>query len=204
MPNGTKTTPTPSTGKNGREEMTTTREVGGWQITPGLYRHIKSGGLYTVFGLVRHHETGTPMVVYYSHQHGSVSTRPIHGFTTPRCSDPDGFVERFALITDRPGSVGQPPLDGLQPTLLWTSATLLRNFELFEAALGGVGKPPEAKSGASDAGDDHLAAVVAELEHALEMLRKEQFERAKQHASSETPNVGAPPNASDRERGVGL
>ena len=66
------------------------REINvGMTITPGLYRHTKSEGLYTVFCLVRHHETGNPMVVYYSHGHGSVSTRPLHGFTGTRCSDPD-------------------------------------------------------------------------------------------------------------------
>lgn len=114
--------------------MTTTREVGGMNLAPGLYRHTKSGGLYTVFGLVRHHETGNPMVVYYSHGHGSVSTRPLYGFEGPRCSDPDGFVERFEFVAN--GAALS------LPTVLWTHETLLRNFDLFEAALGGVGKPP--------------------------------------------------------------
>jgi hypothetical protein len=121
--------------------MTTTREVGGMCITPGLYRHTKSGGLYTVLGLVRHHETGNPMVVYYSHGHGSVSTRPLHGFTGPRCADPDGFAERFTLVSKAPTTNGCMPLDPAS-LVLWTSETLLRNFALFEAALAGVGQPP--------------------------------------------------------------
>jgi hypothetical protein len=123
--------------------MATTREVGGMTIAPGLYRHAKSGDFYTVLGLVRHHETGNPMVVYYSHKHGSVSTRPLHGFVGPRCSDPDGFAERFEFIADAispPPPVSSPVLPA---TVRWTSATLLRNFDLFEAALGGVGNPPE-------------------------------------------------------------
>lgn len=177
--------------------MATTREVGGWQVTPGLYRHIKSGGLYTVFGLIRHHETGRPMVVYYSHAHGSVSTRPLQGFGGPRCADPDGFEGRFIpIIIDRPGSVGEPPIDGLHETLLWTSETLLRNFALFEAALVGVGKPPEAPilvAPRSPSSDECLAETVASLEHALEMLRKEQFERA---ASKGASDVGEAPNTS--------
>ncbi|HMI84858.1 MAG TPA: DUF1653 domain-containing protein [Polyangiaceae bacterium] len=135
--------------------MTTTREVGGMTLTRGLYKHTKSGGLYTVLGLVRHHETGNPMVVYYSHGHGSVSTRPLYGFVGPRCSDPDGFADRFELISKTPSTNGRVPLDS-SSVVLWTSETLLRNFALFEAALSGVGPPPS--SGAHDCDpccDDH-------------------------------------------------
>jgi hypothetical protein len=117
--------------------MTTTREVGGMTIIPGVYRHTKSGGIYTVFGLVRHHETGHPMVIYYSHSHGTLSTRPLHGFVGPRCADPDGFAERFEFISSDPTTNGAP-LD-VPSFELWTSETLLRNFALFEAALAGVG-----------------------------------------------------------------
>jgi hypothetical protein len=124
--------------------MATTREVGGMPLTPGLYRHTKSGDLYTVLGLVRHHETGNPMVVYYSHKHGSVSTRPLHGFVGPRCSDPDGFAERFEFLAD--ATFPAASSSNLPVTVRWTSATLLRNFDLFEAALGGVGNPPPVKT----------------------------------------------------------
>jgi Protein of unknown function (DUF1653) len=121
--------------------MTTTHEVGGMTLTPGLYRHIKSGALYTVLGLVRHHETSKPMVIYYSHGHGSLSTRPLHGFVTSRCSDPDGFADRFECV-----EVGMPPEIARKDDSVvhWTHDTLLRNFALFEAALRGVGKPPVA------------------------------------------------------------
>lgn len=119
--------------------MTTTREVSGIPFDPGLYRHTKSGGLYTALGIVRHHETGQPMVVYFSHTHGSVSTRPLYGFVGPRCSDPDGFADRFEYLADASRTPAGP---GLPATVLWTNETLLRNFGLFEASLGGVGTPP--------------------------------------------------------------
>lgn len=116
--------------------MTTTREVAGIPFDPGLYRHTKSGGLYTALGVVRHHETGGPMVIYYSHTHGSVSTRPLYGFVGPRCADPDGFAERFELITKSPSIAVQlpdaPAIDR------WRSETLLRNFDLLDAALLGI------------------------------------------------------------------
>lgn len=122
------------------------REVDGMTLAPGLYRHIGSGGFYTVFGLVRHHETGKAMVLYYSHGHGTLNTRPLHGFATSRCSDPDGFANRFELYDN--GFAGVPPV------VLWTSTTLLRNFALFDAALVGVGKPPNAILGIDDDDDD--------------------------------------------------
>lgn len=120
--------------------MTTTREVAGMTLAPGLYRHIKSGALYTVLGLVRHHETGKPMVLYYSHGHGTLSTRPLHGFATSRCSDPDGFAERFELLNE-PRRAPDPESPGVSAVVLWSNETLLRNFAMFDAALRGVGKP---------------------------------------------------------------
>jgi hypothetical protein len=54
---------------------------------PGLYRHTVSDGLYTVEGLVTHHEKRLPMVVYVSHTYGGRSTRPLLGWP----GDPDGF-----------------------------------------------------------------------------------------------------------------
>jgi hypothetical protein len=109
----------------------TTREVGGIRLPTGLYRHIRSGGLYTVLGLVRHHETGHPMVIYYSHGHGTLSTRPLHPLATSRCSDPDGFEGRFEYLADASPAAA---------VVLWVSDTLLRNFALFDAALTGVGQ----------------------------------------------------------------
>lgn len=175
--------------------MTTTREVDGERIASGLYRHIRSGGIYTVLGLVRHHETGKAMVIYYSHAHGTVNTRPLHGFVGPKgCSDPDGFAERFEFITSEfmmgphPATLMETEASlltllgvAVDPTELWTSQTLLRNFSIFEAALAGVGKPlaGEPKTLNLAGTDDRLAAAVLALERALEVLRKEQFERAK-------------------------
>lgn len=128
--------------------MTTTREVAGMKLMPGLYRHIKSGCFYTALGLVRHHETGKPMVIYYSHGHGTLSTRPLHGFVTSRCSDPDGFADRFELVADATRGHAGP---GLPATEIWTSDTLLRNFALFDAALVGVGQPnDDARCGCHD------------------------------------------------------
>lgn len=61
------------------------------EFTPGLYRHHK-GGLYTAIGLVRHHDTGLPMVVYVSHAKGHVSVRPLNGWP----GDPDGWLDPVA------------------------------------------------------------------------------------------------------------
>lgn len=116
--------------------MATTREVDGKSLGHGLYRHKKSGGLYTVLGLIRHHETGHAMVVYYSHGHGSVSTRPLWGFEGARCSDPDGFLGTPTGPFERFEAVTLPN----QPTEHWVCNTLCRNFDLFETALQGVSK----------------------------------------------------------------
>lgn len=139
--------------------MATTREVEGKTLAPGLYRHKKSGGLYTVLGLIRHHETGRPMVVYYSHSHDSVSTRPLWGFAYfDGCNDCDGFLggpggpfERFELVTDP---------DRLA-TEFWVSATLRRNFDLFETALNGVGLSKSLEAPPNDA---RIARVLELLE----------------------------------------
>jgi hypothetical protein len=138
--------------------MTTTRKVDGASLTTGLYRHIRSGGLYTVLGLVRHHESGAPMVIYFSHGHGTLNTRPLRGFATSRCSDPDGFAERFEFLAD--ATVKRTPAgQGVAAVVFWANDTLLRNFALFDAALVGVGKPPAnvppSSSGAKGDDDDH-------------------------------------------------
>jgi hypothetical protein len=46
---------------------------------PGIYRHYK-GGVYTAVGLVTHHETRKPMVLYFSHDKGSYNARPLVGW----------------------------------------------------------------------------------------------------------------------------
>jgi hypothetical protein len=75
---------------------------------PGLYRHTVSGGLYTVEGLITHHEKRLPMVLYVSHKYGGRSTRPLLGWP----GDPDGFFNsvqhhgerwlRFSYVGDLP------------------------------------------------------------------------------------------------------
>lgn len=61
-------------------------------IKPGIYRHYK-GGLYTVFGLVTHHETRQRMVLYVSLTTGTFTVRPLVGTK----QDPDGFNDVFPL-----------------------------------------------------------------------------------------------------------
>lgn len=62
------------------------------EFRPGLYRHYK-GGLYTAVGLVSHHETREPMVLYISHTYGGLSVRPLHGWR----GDPDGFLDPIPM-----------------------------------------------------------------------------------------------------------
>jgi hypothetical protein len=52
----------------------------------GVYRHYK-GGLYTALGVVFHHESRQPMVIYLSHERGTVSVRSLFGHS----GDPDGW-----------------------------------------------------------------------------------------------------------------
>jgi hypothetical protein len=49
-------------------------------FTPGLYRHMKSGGLYTAMRLIRHGANRKPMVVFVSHRYGGESTRALYGW----------------------------------------------------------------------------------------------------------------------------
>lgn len=72
-------------------------------IRPGLYRHYK-GPLYTALGIVEHHETHLPYVLYVSHTTGKVKIRPLK----PVPGDLDGWddwvefegkrVKRFTYI----------------------------------------------------------------------------------------------------------
>ena len=55
-------------------------------ICPRLYRHYK-GPLYTALGIVEHHETHLPYVLYVSHTTGKVKIRPLK----PVPNDPDGW-----------------------------------------------------------------------------------------------------------------
>jgi hypothetical protein len=65
-------------------------------FTFGTYRHYK-GDLYTAIGLVTHHETRLPMVLYVSHAKGCVNCRPLHGWP----HDPDGFCDAVTLDDGR-------------------------------------------------------------------------------------------------------
>lgn len=58
-------------------------------IEPGLYRHQRSGGLYTVIGMATHHEKRLPMVKYVSHTYGGENVRPLYGWP----GDPDGWLD---------------------------------------------------------------------------------------------------------------
>lgn len=55
----------------------------------GVYRHYK-GGLYTAYGIVRHHDSGQKMVVYMSHEKGTHNVRPLSGWA----EDPDGWTDK--------------------------------------------------------------------------------------------------------------
>jgi hypothetical protein len=71
----------------------------------GTYRHYR-GDLYTAIGLVTHHHTRQPMVLYVSHAKGCVNCRPLFA----QAGDPDGFygavvvnghsVPRFELVEE--------------------------------------------------------------------------------------------------------
>lgn len=58
----------------------------------GIYRHYK-GDLYTALAIVFHHETRSPMALYFSHAKGSVNVRPLRGWP----SDPDGWFDKVTV-----------------------------------------------------------------------------------------------------------
>ena len=74
---------------------------------PGLYQHY-TGPTYTALGLVEHHETHLPYVLYVSHTTGKVKLRPLK----PVPGDPDAWsdwvehegkrVRRFAYLGEKP------------------------------------------------------------------------------------------------------
>jgi Protein of unknown function (DUF1653) len=72
----------------------------------GIYEHYK-GGRYTAVMVVQHHQTREPMVVYVSHERGSVNCRPLRGwkfggdFSDGPAVDPDGFLDEVTLADDK-------------------------------------------------------------------------------------------------------
>ncbi len=71
----------------------------------GIYEHYR-GGRYTALMIVQHHDTRRPMVVYVSHERGSINCRPLRGWSgplyaeddprrlqDPACHDPDGWLD---------------------------------------------------------------------------------------------------------------
>lgn len=71
----------------------------------GIYEHYR-GGRYTALMIVQHHDTRRPMVVYVSHERGSINCRPLRGWSgtlhaeddpkrleDPECHDPDGWLD---------------------------------------------------------------------------------------------------------------
>lgn len=78
----------------------------------GNYRHYK-GGTYTALGLVSHHDSRAPMVLYVSHSTGEPAVRPLK----PAPNDPDAWndwveregkrVRRFSYLG--PGASSKQP-----------------------------------------------------------------------------------------------
>ncbi len=71
----------------------------------GVYEHYK-GSRYTALMIVRHHDTGKPMVVYASHEKGTLNVRPLwgwHGSVAGELHDPDGWLD------DVTGPTYEPP-----------------------------------------------------------------------------------------------
>jgi hypothetical protein len=64
----------------------------------GIYEHYR-GGRYTALMLVQHHDTRQPMVVYVSHEKGSVNCRPLRGWYQENgslCIDTDGWLDEIS------------------------------------------------------------------------------------------------------------
>jgi hypothetical protein len=67
----------------------------------GVYEHYK-GGRYTAIMIVQHHDTRRPMVVYTSHEKGSINCRPLRGWAgaiqggpNAQLHDPDGWLDEI-------------------------------------------------------------------------------------------------------------
>jgi hypothetical protein len=66
---------------------------------PGVYEHSKTGGKYTALSLVAHHDNRQPMVLYFSHEYGTVNVRPLKGWP----GDPDGWDDAVGMKELYPG-----------------------------------------------------------------------------------------------------
>ena len=62
------------------------------KFRPGNYKHYR-GGTYTALGLVKHHETRKPMVLYVSHANGTLNVRPLK----PMAGDSDAWDDWVEL-----------------------------------------------------------------------------------------------------------
>jgi uncharacterized protein DUF1653 len=85
------------------------------EFRPGLYKHYK-GPLYYALGLVTHHDTRNPMVVYFSQEKEIVTVRPLRGWeiaSNPTSAaglpiaDTDGWLDRV-VVFEVAGEVGRP------------------------------------------------------------------------------------------------
>jgi Protein of unknown function (DUF1653) len=60
---------------------------------PGIYKHSKSGNLYSAIGLVFHHDEQRPMVLYVSLVYGTPAVRPLYGWA----DDPDAWLDEVVV-----------------------------------------------------------------------------------------------------------
>lgn len=80
----------------------------------GIYEHYK-GPRYTALMIVQHHGTRKPMVVYVSHEKGSINCRPLRGWHVQRniidndgpYFDADGWLDDIPVTT--PGGPSTVP-----------------------------------------------------------------------------------------------
>ena len=88
-------------------------------VRVGNYRHYR-GGTYAALGIVAHHDSRAPMVLYVSHATGELSVRPLK----PVPGDPDAWddwvnhegkrVRRFSYMGEKPIEV-PPPIHVPEP-----------------------------------------------------------------------------------------
>jgi hypothetical protein len=69
---------------------------------PGIYRHTKSGNLYSTIGIVFHHDEQRPMVMYVSLKFGTPAVRPLYGWK----EDPDAWLDQVEV--DAPVTIELP------------------------------------------------------------------------------------------------
>jgi hypothetical protein len=76
---------------------------------PGIYRHYK-GGFYRAIGLVAHHDTREPWVLYVSLKQGSMNIRPLVGADGWTDVIAPARVPRFVLVNETlDGITKEPP-----------------------------------------------------------------------------------------------